>query len=88
MPILIKHEEHRSDRAIEFLKAIADLCVKYNRSIGHEDFHGSFIVEEFSENNQKWLLDAVEEVEDTEFQLKSEPKTETKEPTVIPLKDL
>lgn len=41
-----------------FLAEIEAVCRKHNLSLGHEDEYGSFVVEEFSEQNVKWLNDA------------------------------
>ena len=40
-----------------FLKELKKLYLKYNISISHEDCQGSFILEDFSEYNWKWISD-------------------------------
>jgi hypothetical protein len=40
---------------IEFLKELETLCRRYDLSISHEDGHGAFEFEEYSEGNMKWL---------------------------------
>ncbi len=45
--------------AIEsFLKEIIKVCKKYNFSISHEECYGAFIIEEYDEDNIKWLMGA------------------------------
>ena len=41
-----------------FLSEILAVCRKHGMSIGHEDSHGSFIVQEFSEEGAGWLAAA------------------------------
>ena len=38
-----------------FLENIVALCKIYNLSLSHEDGQGSFIVEEYKEENIEWL---------------------------------
>ncbi|CAB5226250.1 hypothetical protein UFOVP760_29 [uncultured Caudovirales phage] len=45
----------------QFLKEIEEVCVKWKKSIGHEDGHGSFIVHNYDEANIEWLKDATDE---------------------------
>ena len=42
-----------------FLRELAELCKKHNLSLSHEDTQGAFIVEEYKEENIKWLMDAM-----------------------------
>ena len=42
----------------EFLAEIVDVCKRHGMSISHEDNHGAFIVESFSDRNASWLLHA------------------------------
>lgn len=41
-----------------FLKDIVQVFKNHNKSISHEDIHGSFVIEEYSESNERWLLGA------------------------------
>ncbi len=41
-----------------FFQELKELMIKYNISISHEDCHGSFEIENFNENDWKWILDA------------------------------
>ena len=43
------------DKMSSFFDDIEELCEKYNFSIAHEDYHGSFIIEEYSQYNMNWL---------------------------------
>lgn len=38
-----------------FLQEIEDVCRRHNKSIGHEDREGSFIVEEYESEFDEWL---------------------------------
>lgn len=42
----------------KFLEEIKILSKKYNLSISHEDTHGSFVIEKYSESNLDWLKNA------------------------------
>lgn len=41
-----------------FLAEIVEVCRKHKLSISHEDQHGNFEIEEFYEQNVRWLLKA------------------------------
>jgi len=47
-----------------FLTEVIAVSQKHNLSIGHEDTHGEFIVQKFSQNNADWLMDATDETDD------------------------
>lgn len=38
-----------------FIDEIDTVCKKYNKSIGHEDSQGAFIIEEYKQENISWL---------------------------------
>lgn len=42
----------------KFFIEYEELCRKHGVSLSHEDYHGSFIVEEFSTDNIDWVKDA------------------------------
>lgn len=42
----------------KFIEDIDSVCKKHNLSISHEDYHGKFIIEEYSEANIEWLRTA------------------------------
>ncbi len=46
-----------SSKVDEFLKELVELYKKHNLSISHEDKHGNFIIEEYAEENVKWIED-------------------------------
>ena len=46
------------DNVAAFLEAIERLSRLYGLSLAHEDVHGAFIVEPFSEENILWLKSA------------------------------
>lgn len=41
-----------------FIDDIDLVCKKHNLSISHEDWQGSFLIEEYDEGNIDWLLNA------------------------------
>lgn len=45
-------------KQIKFLNDIEKVCKKYNLSISHEDPHGAFKIEKYSEENIEWLKHA------------------------------
>ncbi len=42
----------------EFLNDLEELCRRHDMSLSHEDGHGSFIIENYSEFNLKWVRSA------------------------------
>lgn len=46
----------------EFLEKVEALSREYDVSIGHEDFHGGFKIEDFYEHNIKWLKEAEDDL--------------------------
>lgn len=51
-------ESAPAKNASAFLSEVASVCRKHGISLSHEDTHGAFQTVEFSEENEKWLLDA------------------------------
>lgn len=47
----------------EFLRDIEKVCQFHNLSIAHEDNHGAFIIENFDENNIRWLKETMLNIE-------------------------
>ena len=41
-----------------FLEEVLEVCRKHRMSIGHEDGHGAFVVEDFNESDADWLRSA------------------------------
>ena len=48
----------------DFLNDIKSVCLKHNLSISHEDYNGVFLIEEYDEDNIRWLFDASKNYED------------------------
>ena len=49
-------------KVIKFLQEIEEVCKKYHLSISHEDGHGSFIIEKYSDYNIEWIKEAMYKV--------------------------
>ena len=46
------------EKQIKFMEEIEAICKKYNLSISHEDGHGAFEIDKFSQDNIDWLKSA------------------------------
>ncbi|MEC2236639.1 hypothetical protein P9G78_17870 [Bacillus subtilis] len=42
------------------LKEVEAVCKRHNMTFSHEDCHGAFIIENYSEENMKWLASAMD----------------------------
>ncbi len=52
-------KEFAEDSKIDlFLEDVKEVCKKHGLSISHEDWHGCFEIEEYSDKNIKWLFNA------------------------------
>ena len=49
-----------------FIEQIIKLCKEYDLSLAHEDRHGSFVIEEYKEENIDWLMGACLDIQKTE----------------------
>ena len=58
----IRWGDERSPEALAFLEDLRRVCERHQRTLGHEDEHGAFIVEPFDPHNLRWLADAQEVV--------------------------
>ena len=45
----------------QFIEDLLKVYKKHGMSLGHEDSHGSFIIEPLRDINIKWLREAIEE---------------------------
>jgi hypothetical protein len=43
------------EKQVKFIKEIEEICKKYDLSISHEDRHGAFEIDKFSQDNIDWL---------------------------------
>lgn len=50
----------------DFLNDVESVCKKYGLSISHEDYHGAFLIEEYSKENIEWLFGASKSYKDRE----------------------
>jgi FAD/FMN-containing dehydrogenase len=51
-------EERENAKVDAFLEDIAAVCRRHGMSIAHEDGHGAFIIEKYSEMTRDWLMGA------------------------------
>jgi len=51
-------EKIRYKELKRFFKDIENVCKKHGYSISHEDEHGAFVIERYSDYNIDWLKDA------------------------------
>jgi hypothetical protein len=49
----------KSKEPVDFLEEIKTLSKEYKYSLSHEDNQGAFIIEDYKEDNIKWLSDAL-----------------------------
>lgn len=57
----IKKSANIENKKIDaFIDEVIAVSKKHGLSIGHEDVHGAFEIEEFSESNALWLRHAVD----------------------------
>ncbi len=54
-----------SPRARAFLEELVEVSRRHGLSLGHEDGHGAFLVEDLKERNLEWLLQAYDETEES-----------------------
>lgn len=55
-----KHDFIETPRSLQaFFNEIDMVCMRYGLSISHEDGHGAFMVELYSEKNIEWLKEAL-----------------------------
>ncbi len=48
-------KEVQNDLVDKFLLEIIEVCKKHNMSIGHEDEHGGFLIDNYDEGYTAWL---------------------------------
>ena len=59
-----EHKDVEVPRIDNFLEEILSVCKKHNLSISHEDWHGAFIIEEYSDKLSQWLNEATTQVKE------------------------
>lgn len=57
-----KSVEIENPKIDAFIAEVIAVSKKHGLSIGHEDSHGAFVVEVFSDSNADWLLHAHDDV--------------------------
>jgi hypothetical protein len=53
-----KHIESENAAVDAFIEDLVTVYRKHNMSVSHEDGHGSFVIEPFSELNVEWISQA------------------------------
>lgn len=54
-----KNDNSAPNSAVDaFIDDVIDVCKKHGMSIAHEDNHGAFIIEDYSDINIEWLENA------------------------------
>jgi len=43
-----------------FIEAIIEIYAAFGLSLGHEDSQGSFLIEEYKEDNVKWIKQSID----------------------------
>ena len=56
--------KQQTEEVKRYLHELIEVSRRHNMSLSHEDNHGAFIVEKFTEDNAHWLLTAFNEIED------------------------
>lgn len=54
--VIKEHRNAKNEKIDAFLNDVIEVCKRHGFSIGHEDNHGGFIVEKFSNGNADWLM--------------------------------
>ena len=62
--ICAKSEEGENLKIDAFIAEIIEVSKKHGLSISHEDAHGAFEIENYDEENSKWLLYANDRTSD------------------------
>lgn len=55
------HSNGEKPKVDAFIEELIEVSKRHGLSLAHEDNHGAFIVEKFSEANAQWLMDAHED---------------------------
>jgi len=50
----------KKQRKEKFIDELIKLCKKHGLSLAHEDSQGSFIIEEYSDENIQWVKEALD----------------------------
>lgn len=50
---------NNKERIENFMKEYEELCVKHGLSLGHEDYEGGFIIDEYDADNVEWVKAAM-----------------------------
>ena len=50
---------NNKERIENFMKEYEELCVKHGLSLGHEDYEGGFIIDEYDADNIEWVKAAM-----------------------------
>ena len=50
---------NNKERIENFMKEYEELCVRHGLSLGHEDYEGGFIIDEYDADNIEWVKAAM-----------------------------
>ena len=50
---------NNKERIENFMKEYEELCVRHGLSLGHEDYEGGFIIDEYDADNIEWVKAAI-----------------------------
>ena len=65
---------NNKERIENFMKEYEELCVRHGLSLGHEDYEGGFIIDEYDADNIEWVKAAM-----NGFELREKIAVEEKE---------
>jgi hypothetical protein len=57
---VVRGEEIENPKIDAFIQEVIAIEHKHGLSIAHEDYHGAFVIQEASAENERWLNDAMD----------------------------
>ena len=58
-----KQENSENVKIDNYINEVIELSKKHGLSISHEDGHGGFVIEKYSESNAEWLMAASDDTD-------------------------
>ena len=56
---VIDRNMNNKERIESFMKEYEELCIRHGLSLGHEDYEGGFIIDEYDADNVEWVKAAM-----------------------------